>query len=255
DIVGDGIAFNLKQAGGKIVAETVGVQEGQELHFTGSRPVATLNFYGGTLVVNTLGSEHTPYYLDQSVHTYDGKSGLDSILSPGDDGTYGSTTIVGKVYSTDTRHAYNIADGTIHLDMSSTHRDSLAVLGSMNMNNATFEIQVSGSVPISGYTEKNDKMIEFVTLATATEFYSGNETDGYTLFTGDGKAAFSDVATFSWLGDDDGSTWDYYIASVDSGYELRAFRDANPAAIPEPSTLVLMFFGFVALLVWRRAKK
>lgn len=258
DVIGGGIDFTLLQTGGTIIAKTVGVQKGQETHVSGTRPYATLDFRGGKLVVETLGSEHTPYYLDQSNHTYDRESGLVSVLSPGDTGTYGTTTIVGKVYRTDTRHAYNIADGTIHLDMGSGGRDSLTVLGSMNMKNATFEIQVNGSMPIDGIVKKGDEMIAYVTLATATEFYSDDETDGYKLFTGDGKAAFDGVANFEWSGDDDGTEWNYYISplqtSSDSStyYELRAYRKARADEVPEPGTITLMLLGFAALVGYCR---
>ncbi|MDO4551722.1 MAG: hypothetical protein Q4C96_10785 [Planctomycetia bacterium] len=255
DNVGGGITFNIDLAGGKVIAQTVGVQEGQPVTIEGERPFATLNFHGGTLVVDVLGSDHTPYYLDQTVHTYGTSTDLVSVLSPGDDGKYGSTTIVGKTYSDDTQHAYNIADGTIRLDMGTHGRDNLIVVGSMQMSNAAFDIHVSGSVPISGFEEKDGETIAFVTLATATEFYKG---DGSQLFPGDFAAG--EIAQFNWVGDD--TQWRYYISELitpetspsSSGqYELRAYRIARPDEIPEPGTLTLMLLGLV-FLEWKYRK-
>lgn len=262
DQIGSGIDFKLVLAGGrvdqnghvaqaKVKAQNIGFQEdeSQSIH-----SVTTLHFYGGTLVVEKLGSDYTPYYLDQSVHTYNDSECTYSILSPGDNGTYGSTTITGKTYTTDGQHTYNIANGTIQLDLSSNGRDNLTVLGSMNMTNATFDIHVNGSV-LLGLDEKDGEMIAYITLVSAEEFYKNGEV---VSFTGDFENG--DFADFKWTGDD--TEWKYYISPLQTSglsssglYELRAYRSARTDEVPEPSTMTLMFLGIAVMIHFSYRKK
>ncbi|MDO4551753.1 MAG: hypothetical protein Q4C96_10945 [Planctomycetia bacterium] len=254
--VGVGITLDMKMVGGKLTANSIGAQD--EPLATDARPTANLHFLGGTMVFTELGSEYTPYFLDQSVHTYEGVTDLKSYLSPGDNGKYGSTTITGNTYSEVKddagliyKHTYDIRNGTIRLDLSAHARDELVVLGSMNMNDANFDIYVNGTLSLTGLDIKDGKKIGYVTLAFAEEFYTADGTDdqGKDLFTqlqGD-ILPDSGVANFSWMSDH--TDWLYYITPVAAtetraaGYELRAFTENFHAFVPEPSTAALFVFG------------
>ncbi|MDO4570015.1 MAG: PEP-CTERM sorting domain-containing protein [Planctomycetia bacterium] len=257
--MGMGMNLTLELVGGTVEANSIGVRTSTDTPLPAARPVATFNFYGGELIVETLGSAVLPYYLDQSVHTYtegtETLSDLKSVLSPGGEAV-GKTTIVGKTFSRDNYHTYNVVDGEIRLDMAIGGRDELIVLGSMNMKNAHFNIQVSGDVPIKR-DEKDGYAIDFVTLATAEEFYTLDAAGSFAQLSEGDISPESGIVTFSWTGDD--TDWSYYIAKVNgtdfangTGYELRAYT----VSIPEPTSIGLMALGSVvlALLCIRRKK-
>ena len=53
-----------------------------------------------------------------------------------------------------------------------------------------------------------------------------------------------------WDGNADFNSSDFVVAFTDGGYEL----GPRPAAVPEPSSLLLSLFGVVSLLILRRAR-